>query len=243
MSENTKPNQNNKYDVIVVTAHPDDAEIGIGGIMTKLAEIGKKVLLVNLTDGEPTPLGDHETRMKEADQAAKILGISRITLDCCVNRKLMDNFEARVALGDIFREFRPELVITMGGKTVMASPDHHQAQLITEAAVFYSRLTKWEEHFAHPVHSIQNLIYFPVDAMISGTLPQNTFLIDISSVLQKKIDSILAYQSQFPPEKRDFIHQIKTTNQYYGGLIGVGAAEILQLPRIIKLDVGDIFKL
>ena len=231
-----------KYDVLVVTAHPDDAEIGIGGIMASLAKKGKKVLLVNLTDGEPTPLGDHDTRMKEASKAAQILDIHRLTLDCCVNRKLMDSFEARVTLGDVFRKHRPEIVITMGGKTIMASPDHYQAQLITEAAVFYSRLTKWEEYFTYPVHTIKQLFYFPVGAMMSAQIPPNSFLVDISSVLQQKINSILTYESQFPPNKRQFIDQIKLHNQHFGSMIGSGAAELLMLPRLLELEVLDIFK-
>lgn len=230
------------YDVIVVTAHPDDAEIGIGGIMASLAKNQKKVLLVNLTDGEPTPLGDHDTRMKEASKAAQILGINRLTLDCCINRKLMDTFEARITLGDVFRKYRPEIVITMEGKTIMASPDHYQAQLITEAAVFYSRLTKWEEFFTYPVHTIKQLFYFPVGAMMAGQIPPNSFLVDISSVLQQKIDAILTYKSQFPPNKRQFIDQIKLHNQHFGSLNGSSAAELLILPRLLRLDAVDIFK-
>ncbi|UYP44800.1 Diacetylchitobiose deacetylase [Candidatus Lokiarchaeum ossiferum] len=243
MTELKETRKEEKYDVIVVTAHPDDAEIGIGGIMATLAKKGKKVLLVNLTDGEPTPLGDHDTRIKEASAAAEILGIDRLTLDCCVNRRLMDSFEARVSLGDVFRKHRPEIVITMGGKTIMASPDHYQAQLITEAAVFYSRLTKWDEHFTYPVHTIKQLFYFPVGAMMSGQIPHNSFLVDISSVLQKKLDAILTYESQFPPEKRQFIDQIKLHNQHFGALYGSRAAELLMLPRLLRLDILDIFNI
>jgi N-acetylglucosamine malate deacetylase 1 len=235
-------NEAEKVDVIVVTAHPDDAEIGLGGTMAMLVAKGKRVLLVNLTDGEPTPLGNHDTRMKEADTAAEILGISRLTLNCCTNRRLMDNFEARVALGDVFRRYRPEIVITMGGKTIMASPDHYQAQLITEAGVFYSRLTKWEEFFTYPVHTIKKLLYFPVGALQSGDIPKNSFLVDVSPVIDKKIDSILAYKSQFPPGKQGFIEQIRMYNQYFGAMIGKKAAELLMLPKILHLDVLDIFK-
>ncbi|MFW9992177.1 MAG: PIG-L deacetylase family protein [Candidatus Odinarchaeota archaeon] len=230
------------YDVAVVTAHPDDAEIGAGGIMAKLADEGFKVLLINLTDGEPTPLGTHETRMIEADDAARILGIDRITLEE-TNRRLMDSFEARVALGDVFRQYKPRIVLTMGGKTVMASPDHYQAQLITEAGVFYSRLTKWEEYFKQPVHRIEKLFYFPITSYRTGDIPKNSFLIPFDvSVLERKIESILAYKSQFPPDKRHFIQRIKTFNQHLGGIAGSAAAELLMSPGLLKLDIKDIFK-
>ena len=63
------------------------------------------------------------------------------------NRRLFDGFEARLALAKVFRRHRPKVVLGFGGKTVLASPDHYQAMLITDAAVFYSRLTKWDEYF------------------------------------------------------------------------------------------------
>ena len=104
--------------------------------------------IVDLTDGEPTPLSPGpEVRLAEARRAAEVLGVpERVTLDL-PNRRLFDTFEARVALASKFRRFRPRLVIGLGGKTPTASPDHYQASLIIEAAVFYAKLTKWDEHF------------------------------------------------------------------------------------------------
>ncbi|MHA1168652.1 MAG: PIG-L deacetylase family protein [Candidatus Hodarchaeales archaeon] len=227
---------------VVVTAHPDDAEIGIGGTMAKLSDNGVKVLLINLTDGEPTPLGNHETRMKEADAAARILGIDRLTMEE-TNRRLMDSFDARVALGDMFRKYKPRIVISMGGKTVMASPDHYQAQLITEAAIFYSRLTKWEQYFEYPVHTIDRMLYFPVTAYRTGEVPGNSFLVDISDTLERKLQSIRAYKTQFPPEKEHFIERIGSANRFLGNIIRTGAAEILKTSSLIKLDVMDIFRI
>ncbi len=95
--------------------------------------------------------------MEEARRAAEALGVHlRINLNL-PNRRLFDNFESRVALAKVFRKHRPKLVIGFGGKTVLASPDHYQAMLITDAAVFYSRLTKWDEHFCDlPVHTVSN---------------------------------------------------------------------------------------
>src|SRR5919112_3594 len=136
-----------QLDVIAVGAHPDDVEIACGGTLAKLARQGYRVGIVDLTDGEPTPLSaGPDVRMAEAARAAEALGVhARINLNL-PNRRLFDCFEARVALAKVFRRHRPKLVIGFGGKTVMASPDHYQAMLITDAAVFYSRLTKWDEH-------------------------------------------------------------------------------------------------
>lgn len=229
------------FDVVVVAAHPDDAEIGIGGTMAKLVDEGVSVLLVNLTDGEPTPLGTHEVRMEEADRAAAILGIQRYTMDL-PNRRLFDTFEARVALGDVLRKHTPRVVMAMKGKTVMASPDHHQAQLLTEAAVFYSRLTKWPEHFEYPVHTVRQLVYFPV--RLRSEEPQGPqFAVDISSTIDRKIAAIEAYESQFPAEKRGFLRRIRLWNESNGAQIGVLAAETLEMPRLPILDARDILRI
>ena len=135
-------------DVIAVGAHPDDVEIACGGTLAKLAGQGYQVGIVDLTDGEPTPRSPGpEVRLAEAQEAAGLLGVAkRVTLEL-PNRRLFDCFEARVALAKEFRKYRPRIVIGFGDKTPMASPDHWQAMQITDAAVFYARLTKWDEHF------------------------------------------------------------------------------------------------
>ena len=145
-----------KLDVIAVGAHPDDVEIACGGTLAMLARQGHKVGIIDLTDGEPTPKSPGpEARLAEAQAAAAALGVPvRVTLDL-PNRRLFDCFEARVALAKEFRKYRPRLVIGFGDKTPLASPDHWQAVQITDAAVFYSRLTKWDSYFdGLPTHTI-----------------------------------------------------------------------------------------
>lgn len=134
-----------KLDVVAVGAHPDDVEIAVGGTLAKLVQQGYRVGIVDLTDGEPTPCSaGPEVRLAEASAAAEILGVHmRETLDL-PNRKLFDCFEARVALAKVLRRYRPKIVLGIADKTPMASPDHWQAMQITDASVFYSRLTKWD---------------------------------------------------------------------------------------------------
>ncbi len=137
-----------RLDVIAVGAHPDDVEIACGGTLAKLVRQGYRVGIIDLTDGEPTPGSPGPpVRLAEAEAAGRALGIhSRIQLNL-PNRRLFDQFEDRVALATEFRRWRPRLVIGFGAKTPMASPDHYQASLLTDAAVFYSRLSKWDEYF------------------------------------------------------------------------------------------------
>src|SRR5262245_65335742 len=97
-------------DFLAVGAHPDDVEIACGGTLARLAQKGYRVGIVDLTDGEPTPGSPGpDVRLEEARRAAEILGVRvRINLNL-PNRRLFDNFEARVALATIFRKHRPKV--------------------------------------------------------------------------------------------------------------------------------------
>src|SRR5436309_3062305 len=118
-------------DVIAVGAHPDDVEIACGGTLASLVQQGYRVGIVDLTDGEPTPLSPGpDVRLAEAAKAAELLGVHvRVQLDL-PNRRLFDTFEARVALAKVFRRYQPKLVLGFGEKTPLASPDHYQAMQI-----------------------------------------------------------------------------------------------------------------
>ncbi|HIF30905.1 MAG: PIG-L family deacetylase [Pirellulaceae bacterium] len=214
-------------DVIAVGAHPDDVEIACGGTLAKLVSQGYRVGIIDLTDGEPTPLSPGpEVRLEEARAAAEVLGVHRVTLDL-PNRRLFDNFEARVALAKEFRRYRPKVVIGFGDKTPMASPDHWQAMLITDAAVFYSRLTKWDEYFDNlPVHTIPVHLYFRLafePATIGGFASH--FSIDITDTLETKMRSIACYQTQFPESKRYVFDRVRGAAVSVGTASGFGAGE------------------
>ncbi len=217
-----------QLDVIAVGAHPDDVEIACGGTLAKLAKQGYKVGIIDLTDGEPTPLSPGpEFRREEARLAAETLGIDqRVILDL-PNRRLFDSFETRVALAKEFRKYRPRVVIGFGGKTPLASPDHWQAMQITDAAVFYSRLTKWDQHFDHlPVHTISQQLYFRL-AFEPNVLEGNAnhFTIDISDTLETKLQAVRCYGSQFPDEKAYVYERVRGAALIAGAACGFAAGE------------------
>lgn len=233
-----------QLDVIAVGAHPDDVEIACGGTLAKLVSQGYRVGIVDLTDGEPTPLSPGpDVRLAEAQKAGEILGVAkRITLDL-PNRRLFDNFEARVMLAKEFRKYRPSIVIGFGDKTPMASPDHWQAMQITDAAVFYSRLTKWDEVFDHlPVHTISHQLYFKLafEPAIAIGAP-GSFIVDIESTLDKKIASIRCYQTQFPPAKDYVFDRVRGSALQTGSLAGFKAGEMFVTTRALGTD--DLVKL
>jgi LmbE family N-acetylglucosaminyl deacetylase len=220
-----------ELDFVAVGAHPDDVEIACGGTLAHLAQKGYRVGIIDLTDGEPTPLSPGpEVRMAEARRAAEVLGVSlRINLNL-PNRRLFDSFEHRVALAKV--------VVGFGGRTVMASPDHYQAMLITDAAVFYSRLTKWDEYFdGLPPHTISNQLSFPI-ALHSLELPESSgYLVsDIGDCLEKKLRSIACYETQFPAGRKRVFGVIEAMNRYHGQISGFEAGEIFLTYRAVGTD-------
>jgi len=233
-----------QLDVIAVGAHPDDIEIGCGGTVAKLVEQGFKVGMIDLTDGEPTPVSPGpEVRMAEAAKAAEILGAAkRITLDL-PNRVLMDSPEARYTLATEFRRYRPKLILGLGDRTPLASPDHWQTMNIVEGAVFYSRLTKWDDDFAGlPPHTIAGQLYYSLSfhSLETSTGP-GQIVADISDTLEKKLASVRCYASQFPPEKEYIYARIKAWAERLGQAARYEAGELFVSPR--PLGTGDLMTL
>ncbi len=225
-------------DVIAVGAHPDDVEIACGATLAKLVKQGYRVGIIDLTDGEPTPnSASPEIRLAESRAAAKVLGVhERIQLDL-PNRRLFDCFEHRVALAKEFRRLRPQLVIGFGAKTPMASPDHWQAMQITDAAIFYSRLTKWDEHFdGLPVHHVLRHLYYRL-AVESDTIPGHShhLVVDVSETIEQKIESIMCYQTQFA-HKPNIADRIRAAATVTGALAGVTSAESFAAAKPVAID-------
>ncbi|WP_168564116.1 PIG-L family deacetylase [Crateriforma spongiae] len=231
-------NDSPPLDVVAVAAHPDDVEVACGATLAKLVRQGYRVGIIDLTDGEPTPnCPSPEVRAAEARAAAETLGVQvRIQLGL-PNRRLMDGFDARVALAKQFRIHRPRIVIGFGDATPTASPDHWQAKLITDAAVFYSRLTKWDQHFdGLPVHAVRRQLYFRL-ALEPDTIAGHShhLLVDVAATLQQKIDAILCYQSQFA-HKPAIESRIRAAALVTGSLAGVDAAESFVAVRPVAVD-------
>lgn len=224
-----------RLDVIAVGAHPDDVEIGCGGTLAKLVDQGYRVGIIDITDGEPTPLSSGpQERLAEATKAAACLGVVHREQLGFPNRKLFDCFDVRVALAKVFRRYRPRLVLGIGDKTPMASPDHAQAMMITEAAVFYSRLTKWDDVFDNlPEYTIPHLLtYFlftGVADLPAGCWPM---IVNIEGHLQQKMEAIHCYASQFPSEKKHVFKRVEALSQTVGFLGGCAEGELLAGSRI-----------
>src|SRR4051794_39585048 len=136
-------------DYLVIAAHPDDAELGLGGTILLLKAQGFRVGVLDLTDGEPTPFGSVPLRREETAAATTILGLDWRGNLGLPNRSLTADLDSRRKLAVALRELRPRSLFAHFWED--AHPDHVSASALTDAARFWAKLTKTdmpgEPHF------------------------------------------------------------------------------------------------
>ncbi len=206
---------------LVVAPHPDDAEIAMGGTIAALRADGVRVVVVDLTDGEPTPHGSVEIRAAETEAASKILGISERRNLRLKNREVFNTVESRVALANVVREFKPQLLFAPYWED--AHPDHVEASRLVDAARFYAKFVKGE--LSHePWYPKKQLYFFSTHLKVRFS---PAFVYDISAQLDLKIAALDAYRSQFHANSRNSgrIAEIRREAQYWGDQVGVAAGE------------------
>lgn len=200
-------------------AHPDDLEIGMGGTIRSLVERGHPVFLLDLTDGEPTPHGDPQTRRKEAAKSAELLGCDRKILEF-PNRYLEDSIQNRKIIAAEIRAIRPDYLFAP--YPLDAHPDHIAAGELAQAARFYAKLTK-SDIPGEPCYPRRLIYYFPVHIRLRI---EPSFVVDIGAHLKRKEAAIRCYESQFlRAGKESYIELIINENLYWGFQSGSRAAE------------------
>jgi len=229
------PEPHEPVDVVFTSPHPDDLEILCGGAIAKLAEQGYRVAMVHMTTGEPTPQGSEDRRRAEAARAAEVLGAAAMEILELPNRELMDCPPNRYVVATALRRYRPKVVVTMAGRTPLASPDHWQGELLAESGTFYSRLTRWDDRFAGTTpHSVGHLVYRPIPRSLGTVTWPTSFVVDITQTLQKKLDAVACYESQFGPERLERIHHwIRSIAGVEGSVAGFAFGEQYYLPRAL----------
>ena len=207
-----------KLDMLVIAPHPDDAELGMGGAIIKMIQQGWKVGILDLTDGEPTPFGDTETRQRETQAATDILGVRWRENLRLPNRFLEATLEARAELANVIRRVRPKWLFAPYWED--AHPDHTAATQLVEAARFWAKLTK--SHLkGEPFHPERVFHYYCVHLKHAA---QPAFVLDISAEWPKKMAAIAAFHSQFVKGREDlqpsFLDRVRDEAAYWGKMIG-----------------------
>jgi LmbE family N-acetylglucosaminyl deacetylase len=219
-----------RFDVLAFGAHPDDLEVAMGGTTAKLTDQGLTFLFVDLCDGEPTRHGQRGARRVQAAQAARILGVNRVTLGF-QDRLIEDTIEARLAVARLIRLHRPRLVFTTKGTGV--HPDHQAVTDIVTNGVFYARLPKWDEVrgadsalAGTEPHEIDRLFF--ARCRMERPWPSFDFAVDISEWNERKRAAIAAYESVFGGNQLQLVERYAAEDQYWGSLLGVRQAEPFQ---------------
>ena len=222
-----------KLDILVFGAHPDDAELGAGATIAKEVANGKKVGIVDLTRGELGTRGSAEIRDEESNIAAQILGV-----EVRENLEFADGFfendkHHQIAIIQILRKYKPDIVLCNAVED--RHIDHAKGSKLVSDSCFLSGLIKidtkmegddrWQDPWRpnHVYHYIQWKNIKP------------DFVMDVTGFIDKKIEAILAYSSQFhdpksdepetPISSKNFLESVNYRARDLGRLIGVEHAE------------------
>ncbi len=230
------------YDALVISAHPDDAESQMGGTLAKLSAKGQRVLLVDLTDGEPTEFAQAGVRAKQADEAARILGVERLSLGL-QDRFLSDTIETRLQIARLLREHRPRWVYSTSEACV--HPDHAAVVGLTRAAVFLARLGQWErvpggEILADQDPWIVERLFFP-HCKMEPPWTEFAFAVDVSSVYERKRQALAAYQSIFRLKEDHLLVLYEAEDRYFGRMLGIAYAEIFRSAAPLLVEDPTVF--
>jgi bacillithiol biosynthesis deacetylase BshB1 len=226
-------------DLLFISAHPDDTELGCGGTVAKSVKAGLRVGLVDLTRGEMGTRGTPQTRKREAQSSARILGASfRESLDF-QDGGLKTGREQELELVDVIRRAKPRLVFTAWPDD--RHPDHARAGALVASASFYAGLKSLKTEL--PAHRPQTVIYYVQNYMIPPS-----FVVDVSAAWKTKMRAIAAFKSQFHDPRSEepqtfisrpeFLDLIEARGVHFGALIGARHGEAFvtkQPPRVNDL--------
>jgi bacillithiol biosynthesis deacetylase BshB1 len=235
-----------KLDVLAIGVHPDDVELSCAGVLLIEKKNGKKTGIIDLTQGELGTRGTAETRRDEAEKAGTILGV-----DIRENLGLADGFfqndrESQLKIIEAIRKYQPEIILCNAPED--RHPDHGRSAKLVSDATFLSGLVKIETKAGGLIQQPWRPKY--VLHYIQDRFLKPNFVIDITDVFEKKLESIRAYATQFHnpgldgPETYistpDFLDSIIYRSKMLGKMIGVKYAEGFISDKMIGLKSLEV---
>ncbi len=234
-----------KLDILAFGAHPDDVELGCAGTIAKEVSLGKKVGIVDLTQGELGTRGSAELRKVEADNAAKIMGVS-----VRENLKFADGFfvndkKHQLEIIKMLRKYQPEIVLcnAIDDRHI----DHGKGSKLVSDACFLSGLQKIETELdgTRQEKWRPKLVYH----YIQWKNIEPDFVVDVTGFIDKKVNAVMAYSSQFfdpnseepqtPISSKNFTDSIEYRARDLGRIIGTEHAEGYTIERYVAVDSLD----
>lgn len=227
-------------DAIFFAAHADDIELSCGGTVAKIIAAGRRAGIVDLTHGEMGTRGTPQTRRRESQAAARIVGATfRERLDLG-DGGLRTGRAEELQVIEVIRRWRPAIVFAPWPEE--RHPDHSRAGRLVADAAFYAGLRRIET--GHAAHRPQTVVYY-----LQNYLPPVTFVVDVSATWAVKMRAIRAYKSQFfdPRSKEpqtvlsrpEFLEMIDARGRHFGAMIGAAYGEAFVTKQPPKID--DLF--
>ena len=216
------------FDVAGVCAHPDDAELVMGGTLAVEAARGRRVAIVDLTRGEMGSRGTEETREKEAREAARILGVAHRESLGLPDARLAPTPEQKDAVVAALRRLRPRVVLLQHWE--QRHPDHAAASRIIYEASFLAGLRAYRPDLGAAFRPFKLAYTLPVTEPVE-IVP--SFVVDVTAKWETKVKAIRAFASQFTPGTEEkvslpfdrFQHAVETAGRRAGQRIGVEYGE------------------
>lgn len=234
-----------KLDILAIGVHPDDVELGCAGTLMSAIDEGKKVGIIDLTRGELGTRGTAETRKVEARNAANILGI-----DIRENIGMADGFfqndeQHQRLLIQVIRKYQPTIILANAPED--RHPDHGRSSKMISDAAFLSGLRKIVTELDGKLQQEWRPTY--VFHYLQDRFLQPSFVVDISKYMEKKLESVLAYTTQFyNPDLNEpqtyisspqFIETVRARAMMLGKRIGVEYAEGYISEKMIGIGSFD----
>lgn len=225
--------------ILAFGAHADDVEIGMAGTIAKLTSLGKSVGICDLTDADLSSNGNVALRKLEGAKAAEILGVSFRTSLGMPDRGLYLKEEYIRKIVTVIRNLKPRIVFAPYFED--RHPDHGNCARLVEEAVFSAGIRKYNMGESAP-HRVERLYFY----MING-FHRPDFTVDISPFMDKKLQALRAYRSQFEkteesvstPLVNGYIETVEAREKLFGKQVGVSFAEGFKtnIPLLLDCDL------
>lgn len=234
-----------KLDVLAIAAHPDDIELAAAGTFIKLARLGYKIGIVDLTKGEKGTRGTSKIRLKEAKEAAKIMLVKLRKNLSLPDTEIISNRTNQLKIIKIIREYQPDIIFTHYWES--SHPDHIATSYLVSEASHLAGLIKINTN--QPKWRPSQIIYYHLPPFVNPS-----FIVDITDVYQERVKAIQCYKSQFSlsPNNQNpetylsdpfFLQAIEAKARYYGSLIGTSFGEGFFIKNYIEIkDIVSFFK-
>ncbi len=222
--------------ILAIAAHPDDVEQTCGGTLLRMAALGHRTGVLDLTAGDMGSRGTPELRIRESEAAARVLRLAWRGNVRWPDARLENTIGARMTLAAEIRNLRPRVVILPYWEG--RHPDHYRASEIAYEACFLSGLRKLDEET--PPHRPSQILYSSLYANVTPS-----FVVDITAQFDRRMDSLFCYRSQYEdapqagdlfPTQSEIRERLAAIARFYGNLIGVKYGEPFVVKETLRVD-------